>query len=53
EDETAAFYVQAVLKPAKGVKIIPEVGFVDYMEDAAGADEGDNTYFGAQWRVDF
>ncbi len=53
DDETAAFYVQAVLKPVKGVKIIPEVGFIDYKEDAAGADEGQNTYFGAQWRVDF
>jgi hypothetical protein len=53
DDETSAFYVQAVLKPVKGVKIVPEVGFIDYMEDAAGADEGELTYFGAQWRVDF
>jgi len=53
EDETAAFYVQAILKPAKGVTIVPEVGFIDYKENAAGADEGDNTYFGAKWQVDF
>jgi len=53
EDETAAFYVQAVLKPAKGVTIVPEVGFIDYKENVAGADEGDLTYFGAKWQVDF
>jgi len=53
DDETAAFYVQAVLKPAKGIMIVPEVGLIDYKEDAAGADEGQNTYFGAKWQVNF
>ncbi len=53
DDDTSAFYFQAVIKPVKGVKIVPEVGFIDYQEDASGADEGELTYFGAQWRIDF
>ncbi len=53
DDETSAFYVQAVLVPVKGMKIVPEIGFIDNAENRAGADEGEQTYFGAQWRIDF
>lgn len=53
DDEVSAFYAQAVLVPVKGVKIIPEIGFIDYAENRANADQGENTYFGAQWRIDF
>jgi hypothetical protein len=52
-DETDSYYVNAVLTFAPGVFIVPEVGMVDYQDDASGADQGDLTYFGAKWQINF
>jgi len=52
-DETDAFYANATINIAKGFFVVPEVGKVDYKEDAAGNDQGDTTYFGAKWQINF
>jgi hypothetical protein len=52
-DDTDSYYVNAVITFAPGVFIVPEIGMVDYQDDAAGADQGDNTYFGAKWQINF
>lgn len=52
-DETSAMYAQAVINIAKGFFVVPEIGKVDYKEDAAGNDQGDTTYFGAKWQINF
>lgn len=53
EDDTQAYYLQAALTLAKGVYIIPEIGVIDGLDDAAGNDEGETTYFGAKWQINF
>lgn len=53
KDETQSYYLQAVLSLAKGVYLIPEVGVLDYMDDAANNDEGKTTYYGAKWQINF
>ena len=53
EDDTSAYYLQAVISPAEGIQIIPEIGVVDNEDSAANADEGDTTYFGAKWQINF
>ncbi len=53
KDDAQSYYIQAVLSLAKGVYIIPEIGVVDNMENAAGVDQGKRTYFGAKWQINF
>jgi hypothetical protein len=53
EDEAMAVYGQAVISLAPGVWLVPEIGYYDYMDDAAGDDEGDQIYLGAKWQIDF
>jgi hypothetical protein len=48
EDETAAYYAQAVVNIAKGFFVVPEVGKIDYKEN-----QGETTYFGAKWQINF
>jgi hypothetical protein len=52
-DDTVAYYVQARIQLAKGVWLVPEVGKIDYKEDIEGEDEGDVTYYGAKWQINF
>jgi len=52
-DETSAYYVQAQINLAKGVSIVPEIGYYDLKEDAAGADQGSATYYGLKWQISF
>jgi len=52
-DETDAYYVQATINLAKGCFIVPEIGKIDYKKDADGEKEGDTTYFGAKWQINF
>ncbi len=52
-DDSSAMYVQAVITMAKGVYIVPEIGVVDLGDNAAGTEEGDITYFGAKWQINF
>ena len=53
DDDTSAYYVQATIGLAPGVFIVPEIGKIDYEKDAANAKEGDVTYFGAKWQINF
>ena len=52
-DETDAYYVQATINLAKGCFIVPEIGKVDFKEDADGEKQGETTYFGAKWQINF
>jgi hypothetical protein len=53
DDDTKSYYVNAVITFAPGVFIVPEIGKVDYEEGFAGTDEGEVTYFGAKWQINF
>lgn len=53
KDKTAAYYIQATIILAKGVYIIPEVGYWDLCDDIAGNDEKDFWYAGAKWQINF
>ncbi len=61
EDISTGYYIQAKIALAKNVFLIPEFGkldFEDYEEtNAAGNNvrysQGDRTYFGAKWQIDF
>jgi hypothetical protein len=46
-------YVQAMITMAPGVFLCPEVGYIDYMDNRAGNDEGYQWYAGAKWQIDF
>jgi len=51
-DSRMAVYLQGVFR-ARNLRIIPEVGLLDYMEDRFGNDRGTVMYFGTQFRLDF
>lgn len=53
EDEMWQIYGQAVITMAPGVYIIPEVGYLDKMDNVLGTDEGYQWYAGAKWQIDF
>ena len=53
EDDTSVYYLQATINLAKGVFIVPEIGKYDYGDDADGEDEGDATYYGLKWQINF
>jgi len=57
EDNRASYYFNAVITFAPGVFIVPEIGKFDYDDSktAAGvtAEEGDITYFGIKWQINF
>ena len=53
EDEVVTVYGQAVISLAPGVWLVPEIGYIDFMDDANGDDEGDQIYGGAKWQIDF
>jgi hypothetical protein len=52
-DDTSAMYAQAVITMGKGCYIIPEIGVVDLGDDSAGTEEGEITYYGAKWQINF
>jgi hypothetical protein len=52
-DEMWAVYGQTVVTLAPGVYIVPEVGYWDLMDNAAGTDQGYSWYAGAKWQIDF
>jgi hypothetical protein len=52
-DDTDVYYVNATINLAKGCFIVPEIGKVDYKDSAAGAKQGDTTYYGAKWQINF
>jgi hypothetical protein len=53
EDECWNIYGQAVITLAPGVFLIPEVGYLDKLENFLGEDEGYQWYAGAKWQIDF
>jgi hypothetical protein len=53
DDEARAYYLQAAITVADGFTVTPEIGKYDYEEDCSGNDEGDATYFGAKWQINF
>ncbi|MCK5542844.1 MAG: hypothetical protein KAI40_09130 [Desulfobacterales bacterium] len=54
EDDNLTFYVQATINLAPGVSITPEIGVVDYGDSATkNQDDGDFTYFGIRWMINF
>ena len=52
-DGTMLLYAQVRVFPHPSVCIIPEIGYIDYMDDASGADEGALMYAGAKWQINF
>ncbi|MBW2607133.1 MAG: porin [Deltaproteobacteria bacterium] len=53
-DETTQMYVNATINITKGFFIVPEIGIIDRDESAtSGDDQGDITYFGAKWQINF
>jgi len=48
-----AVYLQSVITLAPGVFIIPELGYYDYDNNAAGDDAGTLIYGGAKWQINF
>jgi hypothetical protein len=53
DDDFWQGYVQAVVTLAPGVYLVPEVGYQNFMDNAAGDDEGYDWYAGAKWQIDF
>jgi len=53
DDDTTTYYVQALIGLAPGVMIVPEIGKIDYEKNNANAKEGDTTYYGAKWQINF
>ncbi len=58
EDNRASYYANAVITLAPGVIMVPEIGKFDYDDSKAGTaaatvEEGDITYFGIKWQINF
>ena len=56
EDKNAMFYINMPITVAKGFTITPEFGYFDEKDqNIAGVskDQGDTTYYGVYWRMDF
>jgi hypothetical protein len=52
-DDASWMYVMLPITVAPGVTIAPEIGKIDEGKDENGADQGDQTYFGATWKIAF
>ncbi len=52
-DDVFGVYANAKIDVAKVFFIVPEIGYVDYGDNLAGAEEGTQTYFGAKWQINF
>jgi hypothetical protein len=56
ENDPSHWYVNATITLAPGVYIIPEVGMFDFGDDDNGLrslDQGDATYYGVEWKINF
>ena len=53
ENNTSIVYLQAAINLTDSFFIVPEVGGYDYGKNAAKAEEGTMTYFGAKWQMNF
>jgi len=52
-DTNLAVYVNMTYTIAPGFFVVPEIGYVDMMKDMADNDEGNMTYAGAKWQINF
>jgi hypothetical protein len=52
EDDKLVLYVNAPISVTKGFTVIPEIAYLDGMEDIAGDDDADTLYVGAKWQFD-
>jgi hypothetical protein len=56
EDDAQAYYIQAKISLADGVYLIPEAGVLDYEDsyvDGVKSEDGDETFAGLYWQIDF
>ena len=53
KDKVWEIYAQSVIVMAPGVYVVPEIGYTDYMKNAADLDEGSQFWLGAKWQIDF
>ena len=57
ENSPSQWYVNCTITLAPGVTITPEVGMTDFgdveVTGSASEDQGDCTYFGAKWQINF
>lgn len=53
KDDAMSYYAQATVNIYKGFFLVPEIGVVDYGDDAAGDSQGKATYFGTKWQINF
>jgi hypothetical protein len=52
-DGVSAYYLQSTVILAPGVFIVPEIGYVDYEKNLAGATESELLYYGLKWQINF
>ena len=52
-DAQMAIFANYTVQVAKGFKIVPEITFADYMDDANGNSDGTLTLVGAKFQMDF
>jgi len=52
-DTNMAIYVNMTYTIAPGFFVVPEVGYIDMMKDMNDNDEGNMTYAGAKWQMNF
>ena len=52
-DETVQYYLNLSYTITPGFFVVPEIGKIDFKEDSAGVDEGDLTYAGLKWQINF
>jgi hypothetical protein len=53
EDDRSMYYLQSVVKMAPGVFLVPEIGVQDGKENSTGGSDGDMSYIGAKFQIDF
>jgi len=53
KDETDQYYLNLTWNIAPGFFVVPEVGFIDRKDNAQGNDQGDLTYYGLKWQINF
>jgi hypothetical protein len=53
EDDMWNIYGQATITMYPGVYLVPEVGYIDGLDDVAGNESGYQWYAGAKWQIDF
>lgn len=56
DNECSMWYVNLPIKVAKGFTITPEIGVYDYEDeivDNVHRDNGDRTYYGLRWQINF